>query len=105
MTVKISPVTRSKMVNNDNLEGRPGGELCAQQAEGASGVSGRPAADGFSLQDGHVDAFPGQVIGDRATDHTGADDNYVGILRQNIALQWEFLGFSSWAARVSIGMR
>ena len=70
-----------------NLEGRPGGELGAQQAEGAGGVSGGPAANGIPFQDGHVDAFPGQIIGDRATDHTGANHNYVRSFRQSPARQ------------------
>ena len=75
-----------------HLKRRPGRELGAQQAEGAGGMGGCPAADGLPFHERYVDALPGQVIGGRAADHPGANDHHVRSFRQFRALLGNFLG-------------
>ena len=75
-----------------HLEGRAGGELGAQQAEGTGGVSRGAAADGVPLQHRHADALSRQVVGDGAADHAGANYDHVGSFSQDRAPRVQMLG-------------
>ena len=56
------------------LKRRSGSEFGAQKADESCGVGGRATADGFTFEEGNVDALSCQVIGDGAAYHSRADD-------------------------------
>ena len=55
------------------LKGWAGGEFGAQEADESRCVGGRTAADGFTLDQGDLDALSRQVIGYRAAYDSRAD--------------------------------